>query len=148
MEGINFLHANAKTIHLNLSPEHIYVTKEGKIKIAGFNFIQQFVSNETVSVHFDFIGRIGELAPVPNMKFAAPETTDSAMVSTQSDIFSIGALIFYLAMLTKEKPHKAYLLNQSDFTNKQMHINECGSLEKRLQEQLKDFDPNLASIIR
>jgi len=39
MEGINFLHANAKTIHCNLSPEHIYVTKEGKIKIAGLNFI-------------------------------------------------------------------------------------------------------------
>lgn len=40
MEGINFLHANAKTVHLNLSPEHIYFTKEGKVKIAGLHFIQ------------------------------------------------------------------------------------------------------------
>ena len=39
MECVNFLHANAKTIHLNLSPENIYVTKEGKLKIAGLNFI-------------------------------------------------------------------------------------------------------------
>jgi hypothetical protein len=82
MEGVNFLHANAKTIHCNLSPEHIYVTKEGKIKIAGLNFIQQFVSNEAVSVHFDFLSRIGELAPVPNLKFAAQEVTDSMLVST------------------------------------------------------------------
>lgn len=78
MEGINFLHANAKTIHLNLSPEHIYITKEGKLKIAGLNFIQPFVTNEAINVHFDFIGRIGEVAPVPNLKFAAPEITDSS----------------------------------------------------------------------
>ena len=39
MECINFLHANAKTIHMNLSPENIYVTKEGKLKVAGLNFI-------------------------------------------------------------------------------------------------------------
>ena len=39
MECINFLHANAKTIHMNLSPENIFVTKEGKIKVGGLNFI-------------------------------------------------------------------------------------------------------------
>jgi SCY1-like protein 2 len=39
MECINFLHTGAKTMHLNLSPEHIYITKEGKLKLAGFNFI-------------------------------------------------------------------------------------------------------------
>lgn len=106
------------------------------------------MSSEAVSVHFDFIARIGELAPVPNLKFAAQEITDTMMVSTQTDIFSIGALIYYLVMLTKEKPHRAYLLNQAEFTDKQLHINECGSLEKRLTEMLRDFDPSLASIIR
>lgn len=39
MECINFLHANAKTIHMNLSPEHVYVTKEGKLKLSGLCFI-------------------------------------------------------------------------------------------------------------
>lgn len=39
MECVNFLHANAKTIHMNLSPENIYVTSEGKLKVAGLNFI-------------------------------------------------------------------------------------------------------------
>ena len=39
MECINFLHANAKTIHMNLCPENIYVTKEGKLKVGGLNFI-------------------------------------------------------------------------------------------------------------
>ena len=39
MECINFLHANAKTIHLNIAPEHIFVTRDGKLKVAGLNFI-------------------------------------------------------------------------------------------------------------
>ena len=39
MECINFLHANAKTIHMNLSPENIYITQEGKLKVGGLNFI-------------------------------------------------------------------------------------------------------------
>ena len=39
MECINFLHSNAKTIHMNLSPDNIYMTKEGKLKVGGLNFI-------------------------------------------------------------------------------------------------------------
>jgi serine/threonine protein kinase len=38
MEGLNFLHSNAKTIHANISPENIFITKEGRLKLGGFNF--------------------------------------------------------------------------------------------------------------
>lgn len=37
-EAINFLHMNAKQIHCGISPENLYVTKSGKIKVGGFNF--------------------------------------------------------------------------------------------------------------
>lgn len=40
LEGLNFLHSSAKTIHMALAPEHIYITKEGRLKIAGLNFPQ------------------------------------------------------------------------------------------------------------
>lgn len=46
LEGLNFLHSSAKTIHMALAPEHIYVTKEGRLKIAGLNFPQQFSTAE------------------------------------------------------------------------------------------------------
>lgn len=46
LEGLNFLHSSAKTIHMSLAPEHIYVTKEGHLKIAGLNFPQQFSTAE------------------------------------------------------------------------------------------------------
>jgi serine/threonine protein kinase len=38
LEGLNFLNSTAKTIHMGLSPENIFVTKDGKIKIGGLNF--------------------------------------------------------------------------------------------------------------
>lgn len=40
LEALNFLHLTAKTIHMGISPEHIYITKEGNLKLAGFNFPQ------------------------------------------------------------------------------------------------------------
>jgi SCY1-like protein 2 len=49
MEVINFLHANAKSIHCNISPEHVYVTKTGKLKIAGLNFLLPFTSADPVA---------------------------------------------------------------------------------------------------
>ena len=38
MEGLNFLHSTAKTIHSSIAPEHIYLTKEGRVKLAVLNF--------------------------------------------------------------------------------------------------------------
>ena len=50
LEVLNFLHQTAKTIHMNLSPENIYLTKEGKLKLAGFNFFQSFSTAESLPV--------------------------------------------------------------------------------------------------
>ena len=81
MECINFLHANAKTIHMNLCPENIYVTKEGKLKVAGLNFIQPFTTAEPIQVHLDFMARVREFNLVPNLRFGSPELTTSALIS-------------------------------------------------------------------
>jgi len=40
IDAIKFLHGNAKTMHMGLAPEHIYITKEGKLKLGGLNFAQ------------------------------------------------------------------------------------------------------------
>ena len=78
MECINFLHANAKTIHMNLCPENIYVTREGKLKVGGLNFIQPFTTAEPIQIHMDFPSRIREFSLVPNLRFGSPELTASA----------------------------------------------------------------------
>ena len=38
MEALNFLHQNAKCIHGGLSPEGLFITKAGKLKIGGLSF--------------------------------------------------------------------------------------------------------------
>lgn len=38
MEALNFMHQNAKCVHGGISPENLYLTKTGKVKIAGLNF--------------------------------------------------------------------------------------------------------------
>ena len=38
LEAINFMHQNARVVHAGLSPECLFITKEGKIKISGLNF--------------------------------------------------------------------------------------------------------------
>ena len=38
LEALNFMHQNAKCVHGGISPENLYLTKTGKVKIAGLNF--------------------------------------------------------------------------------------------------------------
>jgi len=38
LEAMNFLHNNAKMMHMGLAPEHIYITKDGQLKLGGLNF--------------------------------------------------------------------------------------------------------------
>jgi SCY1-like protein 2 len=38
LEALNFLHNNAKIIHMGLAPEHIYINSEGHLKLGGLNF--------------------------------------------------------------------------------------------------------------
>jgi len=77
METLNFLHGTAKTIHSGLAPEHVYITKEGKLKLAGFNFPLSFSTNEPVGVSHRQDLRINQLALVPNFRFAAPEVSQT-----------------------------------------------------------------------
>ena len=75
IEIVNFLHTNSKSIHLNLAPEHIFVTKDGKLKLAGLSFIKTFTSAEPISVSFDQLLKVGDVSLVPNLRFSAPEVS-------------------------------------------------------------------------
>jgi SCY1-like protein 2 len=126
LEGLNFLHNNAKMIHMGLAPEHVYITSEGRLKIGGLNFALQFSTAESLNVPLNYDLRIDEYAMVPNLRFAAPEISEKQQVSIQSDIFAVGTLLYYLVALNKNKSPN--LLNQPDITDKSSHTHECSSL--------------------
>ncbi len=115
---------------MNLAPENIYITPEGKLKIGGLNFALQFSTSETLNVPLHYDMRINEYAMVPNLRFAAPEVSEQGQVSINSDIFSLGNLIYYMVALNKNKSPN--LLNQPDITDKQSHVHECSQLQRKL----------------
>lgn len=76
LEALNFLHNNAKMIHMGLAPEHIYITSEGRLKLGGLNFAVQFSTAESLNVPLNYDLRINEYSVVPNLRFAAPEISE------------------------------------------------------------------------
>ena len=83
---------------------------------------------------------------VPNLRFAAPELSERQQVSIQSDIFSVANLLYYLVALNKNKSPN--ILNQPDITDKQSHIHECGSLQRKLGQLMQGFDTEFDNMIR
>lgn len=130
LEALNFLHNNAKIIHMGLAPEHIYVTKDGKCKLGGLNFGQQFSTADLINVPLNYDLRINEYGVVPNLRFAAPEISESAQCSVNSDLYSVGTIIYYMVALNKNK--NPTILNQQDISDKSSHTFECNQLQKKL----------------
>ena len=71
------MHSSAKTIHMNLAPEHLYVTKDGRLKVAGMNFIQPFQTAEPVSILLETNQKVNEFSMIPNLRFTSPEVTST-----------------------------------------------------------------------
>ncbi len=82
----------------------------------------------------------------PNLKFAAPEISEKGLASIQSDLFSVGCILFYLCAQNKSK--FPFLLNQQDSTDKASHKFECQRLEKNLTGLLSGFESDLEIVLR
>jgi serine/threonine protein kinase len=67
----------------------------------------------------------------PNLKFAAPEISQGQPTcSTQSDLFSIGCVLYFLLALSMGKD--PYLMGFYDSTNPSAHQQEVNSISIRL----------------
>lgn len=110
LEAINFLHQNAKQVHAGIAPENIFITKAGKIKIGGLNFSTMIGTEGDCNVPIMPMTRFNEFLMYPNLRFAAPEISNQMpKCSPSSDLYSIGALIFFL--LAVEQKREPYLLS-------------------------------------
>lgn len=69
LEAINFMHQNAKCVHGGLAPENLYLTKAGKLKIAGLNFCAQLGTDEQVAAPVQPMVKFNEFYMYPNLKF-------------------------------------------------------------------------------
>lgn len=78
----------AGALHLNLKPSNVFIDERDKVKLVDFG-IGQRVELEGGTIHGD-------------PRFMAPEQFEGQLVSFRSDIYGLGALLFYL--LTARPP--------------------------------------------
>ncbi|GCB67749.1 serine/threonine-protein kinase 17B-like [Scyliorhinus torazame] len=92
LEGIVFLHQN-NIVHLDLKPQNILLTSSlplGDIKIVDFG----------LSRRVDNVGELREITGTP--EYVAPEILNYDPISTETDMWSIGVLVYML--LTGKSP--------------------------------------------
>jgi SCY1-like protein 2 len=94
---VSFLHDNAHVIHNGLNPDEIFITAEGHIKLSGleFSFFDPAIG-----------GQETKISPIlfnsnPPLKFVAPEIVTESKAFYQSDIFSLGLIIYNMLKFHK-----------------------------------------------
>lgn len=86
-------HANL-VVHRDLKPSNILVTRQGEVKLLDFGIARILDMSNT--------GVTQEIRLTPD--FASPEQIRGEQVSTATDVYSLGAVLYLL--LTGQKPHQ------------------------------------------
>lgn len=96
--AVHFAHQHL-IVHRDLKPSNILVTNEGEPKLLDFGIGKLLQANEGSSPQVTVT-----LAPVMTPEYASPEHIRGEIVTTSSDIYSLGVLLYEL--LSGERPYK------------------------------------------
>ncbi|KAH8278433.1 hypothetical protein KR018_003256 [Drosophila ironensis] len=119
-DGIQFLHQDAKIVHRNISAETIVINKNRSWKLFGFDFC---IANQPATdgtPHWPFREYTTSLHVLaqPSLEYTAPEVALNSLNTPDSDLFSLGVLIF---TIYSGKPLKMF---GSDYSGFRRYANE------------------------
>lgn len=125
IQGLAFIHNEARMVHLSVCPDNIYISKSGKWKLAGLNFSAAYTADSPAKLDpgVDLIlsaktfrtgVEIEKIAPL--ISFTAPEVLASQSGTPQSDIFSLGCSTYAIFKALSNTSSDLLLLNIDTFT--------------------------------
>ncbi len=97
IDAVSYLHRNL-VVHRDLKPSNILVDGDGRVKLLDFG-IAKLLDGEPGDAG---LTRTGERPMTP--EYAAPEQLDGEPVTTATDVYALGVLLYEL--LTGERPHQ------------------------------------------
>ena len=100
VRAVAYAHAQL-VVHRDLKPSNVLVTTEGRIKLLDFG-IAKLLATDTSSVDETELTRLGG-RPL-TLNYAAPEQILGQPISTATDIYALGVMLFEL--LSGERPYR------------------------------------------
>lgn len=88
--AVNFAHRNL-IVHRDLKPSNIFVNDEGVPKLLDFG-ISKIISAEFEQINSATVTKLGVMTP----QYASPEQLQSKSVTTATDIYSLGVILYEL----------------------------------------------------
>nr|XP_045084978.1 receptor-like serine/threonine-protein kinase SD1-6 isoform X3 [Aegilops tauschii subsp. strangulata] len=96
--GLHYLHTECRIVHLDLKPQNILLDDNMVPKLADFGMSRLFGQQESRVITESRGGTLG---------YMAPEYITNGVISTKSDIYSLGIIIVELMTGSREYPHSS-----------------------------------------
>ncbi|MFK7820288.1 MAG: protein kinase, partial [Planctomycetaceae bacterium] len=86
LDGLEAAHT-VDVVHRDVKPSNSFVTSDGRVKVGDFGISKSLVSDASLTVTGAFMG---------TPQFAAPEQIRAGKIDNRTDLYSVGATLFYL----------------------------------------------------